>query len=194
MAISSRITSRSASTSAAVRVEDVSMSPSPSTASGRSTSRTRAWKQVYSFAVKALNSPPTSSSSTEMSSAVRVGVPRKITCSRKCEAPDRCGDSSRDPTPTHTPMEADRTPGMASVTTRSPPGSTVRFTSAPPSLVDRRVRVVPGFCCAAETAKLLGGLVGGLGLGGLVEDRDQRQLAPVVDLADLDLDLLADGD
>ena len=47
------------------------MSPSTSTASGRSSSRTRAWKQVYSLAVKALNSPPTASSATEMSSAER---------------------------------------------------------------------------------------------------------------------------
>src|SRR6476469_522529 len=197
MAISSRITSRSASTASAVTVEEVSMSPSTSTASGRSSSRTRAWKQVYSFAVKALNSPPTSSSSTEMSSAERDGVPLKSRCSRKCEAPERDGDSSRDPTPTHTPMEADRTPGNASVTTRSPPGSTVRRTSPPPSSWDRRVRVVPGFCCAAEAAKLLGGRVRVVGLLtglGALDDRDQRQLAAVVDLADLDLDLLADRD
>jgi hypothetical protein len=56
------------------------------------------------------------------------------------------GASSRDPTPTQTPIDADRIPGMASVTTRSPPGSTVRRTSAPPSFAGRRVRVVPGFC------------------------------------------------
>src|SRR6478735_9235852 len=194
MAISSRITSRSASTSSWWIVEEVTMSPMTSTASGRSSSRTRAWKQVYSFAVKALNSPPTSSSSTEMSSAERVGVPLKSRCSRKCEAPDRDGDSSRDPTPTHTPMEADRTPGSASVTTRSPPGSTVRRTTAPPPWSDRRVRVVPGFCCAADDAKLLGGLVRIVGLVAVLDDRDQRQLAAVVDLADLDLDLLADRD
>src|SRR5689334_19350248 len=194
MAISSRITSRSASTSAAASVEEVIMSPSTSTASGRSSSSTRAWKQVYSFAVNALNSPPTSSSATEMSSAERVGVPLKSRCSRKCEAPERDGDSSRDPTPTHTPMEADRTPGSASVTTRSPPGSTVRRTSAPPSCSDRRVWVVPGFCCAADDAKLLGGLVRIVGLVAALDDRDQRQLAAVVDLADLDLDLLADRD
>src|SRR3954453_7497264 len=197
MAISSRITSRSASTSADAMVEDVTMSPSTSTASGRSSSRTRAWKQVYSFAVKALNSPPTSSSSTEMSSAERDGVPLKSRCSKKCEAPEREGDSSRDPTPTHTPMEADRTPGSASVTTRNPPGRTVRRTSPPPSSWDRSVRVVPGFCCAADAAKLLGGLVRAVGLLiGLraLDDRDQRQLAAVVDLTDLDLDLLADQD
>ena len=49
MAISSRMTSRSASTSAAVMVEAVTMSPSTSTAVPRSSSRTRAWKTVYSL-------------------------------------------------------------------------------------------------------------------------------------------------
>ena len=67
--------------------EEVTMSPSTSTASGRSSSRTRAWKQVYSLAVKALNSPPTASSATEMSSAERSGVPLNSRCSRKCEQP-----------------------------------------------------------------------------------------------------------
>ena len=127
------------------------MSPSTSTASGRSTSSTRAWKQVYSFAVNALNSPPTSSSDTEISSAVRVGVPRNSRCSRKWDAPDIVGVSSREPTPTQTPMLAERTPGIASVMTRSPPGRTVRRTvetTVPPaSFSVRSVRVVPGFCC-----------------------------------------------
>ncbi len=128
MAISSRMTSRSASTSSGVIAEEVIMSPSTSTASGRSTSRTRAWKQVYSLAVKALNSPPTASSDTEMSSAERSGVPLNSRCSRKCEAPASAGVSSREPTPTQTPIEAERTPGIDSVTTRSPPGRTVRRT------------------------------------------------------------------
>ena len=75
IAISSRITSRSASTSSAVISESVIMSPSTSTASGRSSSSTRAWKQVYSLAVNALNSPPTASSATEMSIADRSGCP-----------------------------------------------------------------------------------------------------------------------
>ncbi len=47
------------------------MSPSTSIARGRSWSSTRAWKQVYSFAVNALNSPPTASSAIEMSIADR---------------------------------------------------------------------------------------------------------------------------
>ena len=104
------------------------MSPRTSTASGRSSSSTRAWKQVYSLAVKALNSPPTASSSTEMSIALRLRVPLKSRCSRKCEQPCSVGVSSREPTPTQTPTLADRTPASCSVMTRSPPGSTVRRT------------------------------------------------------------------
>ena len=147
MAISSRITSRSASTSSGSSSELVSMSPSTSTASGRSSSSTRAWKQVYSFAVKALNSPPTASSSIEMSSADRSAVPLKSRCSRKCEQPCSAGVSSREPTPTQTPMLAERTPAMCSVTTRSPLGSTVRrtreVTCPAPSRTVCSVRVTP---------------------------------------------------
>jgi len=104
------------------------MSPSTSTASGRSSSRTRAWKQVYSFAVKALNSPPTASSAIEMSRAERSSVPLNSRCSRKWEQPCSVRDSSREPTPTHTPMQAERTPAMCSEITRSPLGRVVRRT------------------------------------------------------------------
>ena len=150
MAISSRMTSRSASTSAAVMVEAVTMSPSTSTAVPRSSSRTRAWKTVYSLVVKALNSPPTASSATEMSIAVRSGVPLKSRCSRKCEQPCSAGVSSREPTATQTPMLAERVPAICSVTTRRPLGRTVRRTrevTAPSaSFTVWRVRVVPFFC------------------------------------------------
>ena len=98
------------------------MSPSTSTASGRSSSSTRAWKQVYSLAVKALNSPPTASSAIEMSSAERSRVPLNSRCSRKCEHPCRVGVSSREPTPTHTPMLAERTPASCSVIDPQPAG------------------------------------------------------------------------
>ena len=37
------------------------------------------------------------------------------------------------PTPTHTPMLALRDPGMASVTTRRPPGNSVRLITPPPA-------------------------------------------------------------
>src|SRR3954452_7477314 len=115
----------------------------------------------------------------EMSMAERVGVPLNRRCSRKCDAPLSCAASSLDPTCTYTPTAADRTPGMCSVTTRRPPLRTVRRT--PPG------RFVKGGSLG----------VGGLGrLGGLalLHHRHQRQLAAVVDLGDLDLELLADRD
>src|SRR5690349_19731095 len=102
------------------------------------------------------------------------------------------------------PNDADRTVGIASVTTRRPPGSTVRRTRPPWASVSR-VRVDPTRCSAAgsrlparraavelralnEESALVGA---GTGLV-VLDDRDQRQLAAVVDLLDLDLDLLAD--
>ena len=67
-----------------------------------------------------------------MSSALRLWVPLKSRCSRKCEAP-ACGPvSSREPTATQMPNETLRIAGIASVSTRSPLGSTVRRT-VPPS-------------------------------------------------------------
>jgi len=42
---------------------------------------------VYSFAVSALCSPPTASKEIAMSSAVRLVVPLKSRCSRKCVDP-----------------------------------------------------------------------------------------------------------
>ena len=53
--------------------------------------------------------------------------------------PASAGVSSRDPTGTHTPTLALRTPGIASVTTRSPPGSVVRVITPPPLAPSRRV-------------------------------------------------------
>ena len=67
-----------------------------------------------------------------MSSADRVVVPLNSRCSRKWLEPARLGVSSREPTPTQTPTLALRTPGIASVTMRRPPGSTVRVITPPP--------------------------------------------------------------
>jgi len=47
-------------------------------------------------------------------------------------APWYPGASSRLPTPTQHPSVAERTPGVCSVRTRTPPGSTVRRTTAAP--------------------------------------------------------------
>ena len=44
----------------------------------------------------------------------------------KCDTPARAGDSSREPAPIQSPIEAERTPSMCSVMMRSPPGSVVR--------------------------------------------------------------------
>ena len=153
IAISSRMTSRSASTSSSVIVEPVTMSPSTSTAAPGPRRGPARGRPVYSLAVKALNSPPTASSATEMSSAERSGVPLKSRCSRKCEQPCRVGVSSREPTPTHTPMLAERAPAICSVTTRRPLGRTVRRTRE----VDRPVVVLDGLEGAGGAVLLHGG-------------------------------------
>src|SRR3954469_21535430 len=67
-----------------------------------------------------------------MSRAERRVVPLKSRCSRKWLVPARAGVSSREPTGTQMPTLALRTPGIASVTTRRPPGRTVREISPPP--------------------------------------------------------------
>src|SRR5690606_28188350 len=176
----------------------------------------------------------------EISMAFRVGVPLNSRCSRKWVAPMCSGASSREPMPTHMPTATLRTVGMVSVTTRRPPGRTVRLTTPapsrpacsvvvvtePPSRASRphrvsspsRVAVVPlggaapaaGADAGAGAPRTLGlvgavgrrglglGLAaGGLGLllGGLLLDDldgDERELAALVDLGDLHLDLLAD--
>src|SRR5690242_8179660 len=117
-----------------------------------------------------------------MSMAERVGVPLNRRCSRKCDAPLSCAASSLDPTWTYTPTAAERTPGMCSETTRRPPLRTVRRT--PPG------RLVKGGSLGVGGLGRLGGL-GGLAL---LHHRNQRELAAVVDLGDLDLELLADRD
>ena len=53
-------------------------------------------------------------------------MPLNSRCSRKWLVPASDTDSSREPTGTQTPTLALRTPGIASVTMRRPPGSTVR--------------------------------------------------------------------
>ena len=50
-----------------------------------------------------------------MSVAERVGVPLNSRCSRKWLTPDSAAGSSREPTPTQTPIATDRAPGTRSV-------------------------------------------------------------------------------
>src|SRR5450755_4611189 len=138
-----------------------------------------------------------------MSIAERRVVPLNSRCSRKCVEPWWPSASSLEPTPTQHPNVAERSPGMVSVSTRTPPGRTERRTMAPPAS--------PLTICSAEPAGFSGSGIpvtsgvrpgrllrsggtlsaGGVGLS-LGQHRDQRQLAPRVDSRDLHLDLLAD--
>ena len=59
---------------------------------------------------------------------LRVVVPWKAMCSRRCEMPCSSGFSSRPPTPAHTPSAAVSRCGMVSVTTVRPDASLVRLT------------------------------------------------------------------
>ncbi len=102
------------------------MSDRYSVAISRSRSSTRPWTQVYSFVEKALDSPPMASKASAMSRAVWRAVPLKSRCSRKCDEPASSAGSSRDPAPIQNPIDAERTSGMASVTTRTPFGRTLR--------------------------------------------------------------------
>src|ERR1700710_948858 len=98
--------------------------------------------------------------------------------------------------PVQIPKDTERTCGMVSVTTRKPPGRTVRRMSPAPFCPAISVRVVPGsWSPACAKAFILGRLLrgdvcDGLGRGlrvggGLVGDHgDQRELAPLVDLGD----------
>src|SRR5258705_139460 len=118
-----------------------------------------------------------------ISTAPRVGVDLNSRCSRKCAAPATVAPSSRDPTPTQTPTDAERTAGRYSVTTLRPPGSVVRRTvrAAVGSAAGRR-----GICWR-----------GGRSLRAcfvLFGHQDQGDLAPFVDIGDLDPQLVADVD
>src|SRR6185436_13604531 len=126
---------------------------------------------------------PTASTACAISTAVRVGVDLNSRCSRKCAAPATLGPSSRDPTPTHTPTDAERTDGTYSVTTRSPPGKVVRRTdlAAGGRGIGRRsarVRVRSGSVTVRCRRVVL--------------DDDQRDLAAVVDVGDLHAELVTD--
>src|SRR4051812_3943914 len=141
-----------------------------------------------------------------MSIAERRPVPLNSRCSRKCVEPWCPFASSREPTPSQQPSVAERWPGMASVRTRTPPGRTVRRTTAPPTspatTCSRDPEGVSGrgmpLTSAVTSDVRLGRLLLGVGrrLGAtlaLRQHRDERQLAARVDLGDLDLHLRADA-
>src|ERR1700750_2315232 len=117
-----------------------------------------------------------------MSTALRVGVDLNSRCSRKCAAPATLGPSSREPTPTQTPTDAERTDGMNSVTTRRPPGRVVRrtvddFADSWPRRPFRRP-AFPLAACRAIDRRIRRSRRGFLVLG----DEDQRDLAAIVDV------------
>jgi hypothetical protein len=66
------------------------------------------------------------SKSSEISIAECRSVPLNSRCSRKCEDPLIRGGSSREPASTQKPRATERTPGIRSVTTRSPVPNSVR--------------------------------------------------------------------
>src|ERR1700749_3045158 len=136
-----------------------------------------------------------------MSTAVRVGVDLNSKCSRKCAAPATVAPSSRDPTPTQTPTDAECTAGRYSVTTRNPPGRVVRRNAADGSALcrPRRRGCVP---CLAAGGRGIGRrgvrtnrrCVAVAGFSGFFVDEYQRDLAALVDIRDLYPQLVADVD
>src|SRR5690606_1011943 len=130
-----------------------------------------------------------------MSIAVRRSVPLKSRCSRKSVEPKWPSVSSRDPTPTHAPIVAERRPGIDSVSTRTPPGRTERRIVAPSCPAVSSAPASPagtsGRSQGTSGVRALGR--GSVGRSLLLDHGVERELAARVDLADLDLDLLADG-
>src|SRR5690606_13505590 len=70
--------------------------------------------------VYASSEPPSRSSASAISRAVRRSVPLNTMCSRRWLTPISSADSYTDPAWTHTPTAAERTPGISSVRTTSP--------------------------------------------------------------------------
>src|SRR5829696_5973939 len=124
MAISSITTCRSASTSA--HAGRSTMSAITSSARSRWRSRKRAYTEVVSLLVPALISAPIASKISSISVEPKLRLPLNSRCSMKCETPAWPSASSREPAPTHRPSAIERTPGIASVTTRTPASSSVR--------------------------------------------------------------------
>src|SRR5262245_11512010 len=122
---------------------------------------------------------------TAIASAERVAVPLNTRCSIRWEMPPRSSGSTREPVSTQMPTATDRTCGIASVTIRTPFGSSV-------------LRQVTGEPLRTSGARSLGAALGGddrellaLGHRGLVPQRGlprEPDLPVGVDLDDLDRD------
>ena len=72
-------------------------------------------------------------------------VPLNSKCSRKCAAPCWPGPSCREPAAIQTPKVAERVPGISSVRTRTPEGSSVRRTTEPSAVAGNK-SVLPASC------------------------------------------------
>src|SRR5659263_201519 len=103
--------------------------------------------------------------------------------------------------PTQAPIVAESRPGMLSLSTRTPPGRTVRRTRASPSCpaaveLSGEPDALSGSSSGTSGVDTRCGRVGsGRGAVGTIGDHGvQRDLAARVDLGNLDLDLLADRD
>src|ERR1700754_1518682 len=121
-----------------------------------------------------------------MSTAVRVGVDLNSRCSRKCAAPATLAPSSRDPTPTQTPTDAECTDGMYSVTMRRPPGRvvlrTIDFSADSLPRLGLRRPALPLAACRGIDRRISGrGFLGCVFLG----NEDEGDLAAVVDIGNL---------
>ncbi|SPF43193.1 exported hypothetical protein [Candidatus Sulfotelmatobacter kueseliae] len=124
--ISSRITPRSRTMSAASKTGFRTRSLRMSSAVGICSSSTFTLKQMHSLAVNASMLPPIESTWRAISSAVRCCVPLNTMCSMKWEIPFHSASSSREPVSSQMPMEAERMCGICSVMIVRPLGSACR--------------------------------------------------------------------
>src|SRR4051794_14378669 len=118
IAISSRTTSRSWSSSANAGAK--TMSVITSSASSTCLSGTRAYTTVCSREVAAFSSAPIASKISAICCASYDCEPLNSRCSMKCETPARSSFSSREPAPIQNPSDTERTLGTFSEITRSP--------------------------------------------------------------------------
>src|SRR5436190_350499 len=154
-------------------------------------------------------SPPTDSTDSAISRALRRSVPLKSKCSRKWLAPERAGASSRAPLPTHAPTVTDRDAGSDSVTIRRPDGSRVRRTSSSLTpLRGSRVQTRSTARAAATTTATATATTALCSLRaiaairrrrrvaattiGVVADQRERQLAVLVDVVDAHAELVTE--
>src|SRR3954451_16098055 len=124
------------------------MSWSTSKARSRWLARKREYTEVVSLPVPAFTSAPIASNASSISRELNRSVPLNSRCSRKCEIPACCSDSSREPTLTQNPSATERTEGIASVTTRTPESRVVILCGSARALVP----VAPAVAAIATAA------------------------------------------